>query len=97
MSNADYWTKTGQKLAGSRSSHGARFLASERDFTISGRAFSIEEIAQIAALIVRGGKGKTAIVQAMPRYSGRKRSAYAACYDRLRAAIDATLDAPTSP
>jgi hypothetical protein len=43
----------------------------------------------MAAMIVRGGKGKTEIVQAMPGYSGRKHKVYAACYDRLHAAIDA--------
>jgi hypothetical protein len=72
------------------------FPASERDFTVSEVDFSVEEIAQITAMITQGGKGKTAIVQAMPRYSGRKHSAYAACYERIRAAIDATPDAPAS-
>ena len=47
----------------------------------------------MAAMITCGGKGKTEIVQSMPGYSGRKHKAYAACYDRLRAAIDALADA----
>jgi hypothetical protein len=51
--------------------------------------FSIEEIARMAAMIACGGKGKTEIVQAMPGYSGRKHKAYAACYDRLRTALEA--------
>jgi hypothetical protein len=63
------------------------FLASASDFTISEVPFSIEEIAQMAALIACGGKGKTEIVQAMPGYSGRMHKAYAACYDRVREAL----------
>jgi hypothetical protein len=65
-----------------------RFLASARDFILSEAPFSIEEIAQMAAMIARGGKGKTEIVQAMPGYSGRKHKAYAACYDRVREAVE---------
>jgi hypothetical protein len=68
------------------------FPTSAGDFTVSEGAFSLEEIAQIAAMIARGGKGKTEIVQAMPGYSGRKHKAYAACYDRVREAIDLLLD-----
>jgi hypothetical protein len=68
------------------------FPASEREFTISDGGFSVEEIAQIAAIIALGGKGKTEVVQAMPRYSGRKHKAYAAYYERLRSAIDKSPD-----
>jgi hypothetical protein len=65
-----------------------RSPASARDVLLSEVPFSVEEIAQIAAMIARGGKGKTEIVQAMPGYSGRKHKAYAVCYDRVREAID---------
>jgi hypothetical protein len=64
------------------------FQAVESGLTISDVTFSLEEIAQIAAMIARGGKGKTEVVQAMPGYSGRKHKAYAACYDQVRAAVD---------
>jgi hypothetical protein len=63
------------------------FPASAGDFTLSEGTFSLEEIAQIAAMIARGGKGKTEIVQAMPGYSGRKHRAYLGYYDRLLTAI----------
>jgi hypothetical protein len=62
--------------------------ASASDITFSEVSFSVEEIAQMAAMIACGGKGKTEIVQAMPGYSGRKHKVYAAGYDRLRAAIE---------
>jgi hypothetical protein len=45
-------------------------------------------------MIARGGKGKTEVVQAMPRYSGRKHKAYVAFYEQLRVAIAAILDSP---
>jgi hypothetical protein len=64
------------------------FSALESDFTISNLSFSAVEIAQITALIVRGN-GKTEVVKAMPRYTGRKHSEYAAAYDQLRAAVEA--------
>jgi len=67
------------------------FPASAGDFTVSEAAFSFEEIAQIAAMIARGGKGKTEIVQSMPGYSGRKYRAYAAYYDRVHEAIELLL------
>jgi hypothetical protein len=41
--------------------------AAERGFTVSRVVFSVAEIAHFAALIARGGKGKTRVVQAMPR------------------------------
>jgi hypothetical protein len=69
-----------------------RFTASESEFSISDGDFSVEEIAQIAAMIALGGKGKTEIVQAMPRYSGRKHKAYVVYYERVRAAIGASPD-----
>jgi len=65
-----------------------RFPAAASDFTLSEGVFSLEEIAQMAAMIACGGKGKTEIVQAMPGYSGRKHKVYAACYDRVRAAVE---------
>jgi len=43
-------------------------------------------------MIACGGKGKTEVVQAMPGYSGRKHKAYAACYDRVREAIELRED-----
>jgi hypothetical protein len=64
------------------------FHALESALAISDVPFSVEEIAQIAAMIARGGKGKTEVVQAMAGYSGRKHKAYGAYYDRVRAAIE---------
>jgi energy-coupling factor transporter ATP-binding protein EcfA2 len=81
-------TETLEKEVGNLHSLETDFQASEGDFTISDVAFSLEEIAQIAAMIASSGKGKTEVVQAMPGYSSRKHKAYAACYDRLRAAVD---------
>jgi hypothetical protein len=73
------------------------FPASESDFIVSDGDFSVEEIAQIAAMIARADKGKTEVVQAMPRYSGRKHKAYAAYYEQLRAAIDRSPDGTCMP
>ena len=64
------------------------FPASAGDGTISEGIFSFEEIVLIAAMIARGGKGKTEIVQAMPGYSGRKHKVYSAYYDRVREAVE---------
>jgi hypothetical protein len=63
------------------------FQAQESDFTVSDTTFSVEEIAQIAVLIAVGN-GKTETIKSMPRYSGRRHAAYAALYDRLRAACE---------
>ncbi len=68
------------------------FRASASDVTLSEVPFSVEEIAQMAAMIACGGKGKTEVVQAMPGYSGRKHKAYAACYDRVYGAIELIED-----
>jgi hypothetical protein len=62
------------------------FSAQESDVLVSDLPFSAEEIAQITAQII-AGTGKTEIVKAMPRYSGRRHSTYAAFYDRIRAAL----------
>jgi len=62
------------------------FSAQESDVLVSTIAFSAEEIARITAQI-SGGTGKTEIVKAMPRYSGRRHGAYAALYDRIRASL----------
>lgn len=69
------------------------FSAALRDFTVSGRVFTLSEVVTIAAEIARGEKRKTEIVKLMPGYAGRKHAAYAAFYDR----IAESLAVPTEP
>lgn len=64
------------------------FPAAGSDFTISVTDFSATEIAEIAAKITHGGKGKSEIVTSMPRYSGRKHKAYSDLYDQLKAGVE---------
>jgi hypothetical protein len=85
---------TGQRLdknwQGPFSALETRFPAAERSFPVSDGDFSVEEIAQIAALITCGGQGKTAVVRAMRGHAGRKHKADAAYHEHLGSAIAAT-------
>lgn len=66
------------------------FRASESDFTISDLPFSAPEIAHIATMIALGN-GKTEIVKAMPRYSGRRHPEYSAFYDQIVGVVEEAL------
>lgn len=78
--------KTGKKPGEIFSAPEAVFSPQESDFTFSPLNFSPAEIAKITAMVMRG-KGKTEVVKAMPRYSGKKHGQYVDYYEMIYNAV----------
>ena len=81
--------KTGKKLGEKFLAPEVIFSPQESDFPFSPLKFSPIEIAKITAMIMQG-KGKTEVIKAMPRYSGKKHSQYVDYYEMIYRAVKET-------